>query len=112
MAFQATHEVANGIARITLMGELDAAAMPQFKTQIEQAAEAKPRRVVLLMQELNYMSSAGLRELVFAKQKMGLAVDLYLIGSQEGVLDIIKMTGVDQGVILLDAYDASMIERP
>jgi anti-anti-sigma factor len=112
MSFDATLDIANGVARITLEGELDAAATPQFKAQVERAAQAKIRRLVLLMENLSYMSSAGIRELVFAKQKIGIAVDLYLVGVQDGVLETIKMTGVDRSVTLLDSYDALLIEAP
>ena len=71
MSFSVTSESKNGIAQFTLVGELDAAAAGEFKAAIEQAAASQPKRVVLIMNELTYMASAGLRTLVFAKQKMG-----------------------------------------
>jgi len=111
LAFKSTLEINNGIARITLSGELDAPATPQFRAQVEQAAESKIKRLVLIMNDLSYMSSAGLRELVFAGQKMGPLVDIYLIGVQEPVLETIKMTGVEQSVILMDEYDAAVVEN-
>lgn len=111
MAFDATLETtSNGIAKITLSGELDASTAPDFKTQVEAAAATNPKRLVLLMQELEFMASAGLRVLIFAKQKMGTNVDIYMVGTQEYVLETIKKTGFDQSVYLLDEYDAATIE--
>ncbi len=110
MAFTSTLEIVNGIARITLSGELDASVAPQFRAQIEQAAQAQVKRLALLMQELSYMASAGLRVLAFAKQKMGANVDIYMIGVQESVLETLTMTGMRNSVILLDTYDAAQIE--
>lgn len=110
MAFDSKLDIANGIARITLSGELDAAAAPQFRAQIEQAAQAQVSRLVLMMQDLDYMASAGLRVLAYAKQKIGAGVDIYMIGAQESVLETITMTGFHNSVILMDTYDASQIE--
>ena len=100
-----------GIAKITLSGDLDGRVAPEFKTEIENAATQNAKRLVLLMEDLEYMSSAGLRVLVFAKQKMGSAVDIYMVGVQETVMEPIKMTGLDRSVILLEEYDATQIEN-
>lgn len=110
MAFNTTLDIANGIARITLSGELDAAAAPEFRSQVEAAAQAQARRLVLLMQDLSYMASAGLRTLAFAKQKMGADVDIYMIGAQDGILETLRMTGFHNSVILMDSYDAAQEE--
>lgn len=112
MAFTSSFEIVKGVAKLTLVGELDTYAAAQFRTQIEEVAAQKPRRIALLMKDLDYMSSAGIRELVYTKQKLGADVDLYLIGVQEAVLSTINMTGIQHSVIMLDEYDAAEIERP
>lgn len=71
MAFKSVLEIVNNVAKITLSGELDAAAAPAFRIDVEKAATAKVMAVALLMKDLEYMASAGLRALVFAKQKNG-----------------------------------------
>lgn len=109
MAFTSNLEIINGVAHITLTGELDAAAAPQFRAQIEEAAHAQVRRLVLFMNALDYMASAGLRVLAFARQKMGADVDIYMIGVQEHVLETLKMTGFHHSVYLLDSYDEAGI---
>ncbi len=111
MAFNSTLVMTNGTATVTLSGELDAASAPQFKAEVERAAAQQPKRLVLMMAGLNYMASAGLRVLVFAKQKMGTGVDIYMVGTQESVLETITLTGFQNSVILLDKYDAAKIER-
>jgi len=111
MSFSVTSEMKNGIAQFTLVGELDAAAAGTFRDAIEQAAASHPKRVVLIMNELTYMASAGLRALVFAKQKMSASVDIYLIGVQEPVYETLEMTGFHHSVVLLDTYDAAEIEN-
>ena len=91
-------------AIIKLSGELDAATAPKFREAIEKAAEAKPKRLVFLMGELEFMASAGLRVVIFARQKMGSGVSLYVVGSHGPVLNTLTMSGFHHSVILQDTY--------
>jgi anti-anti-sigma factor len=111
MAFSAVLTVDSGIAKITMSGELDASMAPVFQREVENAEAQKPKRLVLLMSELVYIASAGLRALIFAKQKMGPGVDMYVVGAPPQVMDTLQMTGFDRSVIVLDTYDAGVIEN-
>lgn len=104
MGFGISVEEGKGVATIKLSGELDAAAAPQFKEAIEKVAQAKPERLVLFMNELEFMASAGLRVLIFARQKMG-SVALYVVGSHGPVLNTLKMSGFHHSVYLQDIYE-------
>ena len=101
---------ANGVAKITLSGTLDAGTAPEFQQLIEQAVENKSKRLVLLLGGVTFMASSGLRMLVFAKQKLGSEVDIYVIEAQEQVVETINMTGLNYSVIMLDSYDAAAVE--
>jgi anti-anti-sigma factor len=111
MTFSATLETNNGIAKITLSGELDRKVSSVFQEQVEKAAAQGVHALVLLMQDLEYMASAGLRVLIFAKQQMGANVTLYVVGAQEMVVDTIEKTGFDQSVVMLPEYDPAIIEK-
>ncbi|MEB3311581.1 MAG: anti-sigma factor antagonist [Snowella sp.] len=108
MAFTATVDIQEDIAKITLGGELDAATAPILQEKIEEIANNPTRikKLVLLVQKLTFMASAGLRILIFAKQKMGGDVDIYVVGAQETILDTLEKTGVNQSVIIMDKYPA------
>ena len=105
MAFSSNLEMNNGVAHITLSGEMDASVAPQFRADVDKAAQQGPSRLVLFMQELDYMSSAGLRALIAAKQRMGSAVDIYIVGAQEGILETLQLTGFHHSVIVVDSYN-------
>lgn len=110
MAFSLTSESRDRIALITLLGELDASVAAQLRDAVELAAKANADRLVLDMTNLDYMASAGLRALVFAKQKMGADVEIFVIGAHDAVYETIEMTGFIHSVFMLDTYDAAQIE--
>jgi anti-anti-sigma factor len=91
-------------AEITLTGELDAATAPLFEAELEKAAVLKPRRLVLLVMDLVFMASAGIRMLVFAKQKMGSHVDVYMIAPREPIVETLRRTGLLHTVIVQAEY--------
>ncbi len=105
MAFSAVLEVKNTTAKITLSGELDASTAPEFKEKIEEAATQDVNKLVLIMNDLEYMASAGLRMLIFSKQKMGADVEIYVVGAQEMVMDTIEKTGFHHSVTIVDTYE-------
>lgn len=110
MTFSATLELINGIAKITLIGELDASVANIMRQQIEQAYQQQAKQLVLMAEKLTFMSSAGLRTLVFARQKMGTKVNIYIIAAQSQVIQPIEQTGFSRSVILLDTYDQARID--
>jgi anti-anti-sigma factor len=111
MAFSCSLLIEDGIAKITLVGELDAASAGAFRDTIAEAATQNPRSLVLMMEQLEYMASAGLRTLIFAKQKMGASVDIYVIGAQESITETLELTGFQNSVISLATYETAVIEK-
>jgi anti-anti-sigma factor len=104
-------EITNGIAKIHLSGELDGTSANDFKAIIDKAATQAPKNLVLLMSELTFMASAGLRVLIFARQKMEKSVEIYLIAPQDKVRETLEMTGFHYSVTILEQYDVTQIEN-
>lgn len=105
MSLTTKMENEDGVVTIRLAGEVDSRSAHRLNELIIEAAAAKPSRLVLLTEELTYLSSAGLRCLVFAHQKMGPGVEIVLVGTQPEVADTIRMTGFDRSVIMQDAVE-------
>ena len=107
MALAIQSAVEEDAAILTLSGELDASAAPALRDQIEAlAGRSDISRLVLVLDDLSYMASAGLRALVFAKQKLGAGVELFLVGTQDSVAETIELTGFHHSVTMLATYEA------
>jgi anti-anti-sigma factor len=104
MALSVFLEVNDDIAEITLSGELDASSASLFQAELERAVALKPKRLVLLVKDLEFMASAGIRMLIFGKQKLGPKVDVYVIEPQEAILDTLRRTGIIRSVIVQNEY--------
>jgi anti-anti-sigma factor len=102
MTLDATLSMRKNTAVIALDGDLDAATAQVFQNQAERAAEQRPDRLVLDMRKLGYLSSAGLRQLVYARQKMDDDVHVVLVGANEQVTQVIRLVGFEQSVIFSD----------
>jgi anti-anti-sigma factor len=111
MSFTVTSKFENGVAKFTLVGRLDANTAPLFKQEIERLAVERPGVVALFVEELEFMASAGIRMLVFTKQKLGAGTDIYVIGAQPQILSTLEMTGVDKSVILADVFEPAEATR-
>jgi len=101
--FSVTYQ--EGIASCELCGRLDATNAPAFQEELKKLIGQDVSRLVFYAKDLEYMSSAGLRTIIFAKQKIGAASSVYLIGAQEAVQNVIKMSGLDTFMILQDTYE-------
>jgi len=104
MPLQMSSSVEGKTARLTLEGELDGASATSVRDAVENILQGRPERLVLAVEKLTFMASAGLRILIFAKQKQpGLKV--YLVKPQEVVVDTLKKTGFYQSVYVVDGEE-------
>ena len=111
MSFTVASTFDSGVAKMTLTGRLDANTAQQFKAEIEKVAEHKPQTVALFVGDLEYMASAGIRMLVFTKQKMGAATDIYMVGAVEQIVHTLEMTGVDKSVIFVETFEPAVLAQ-
>jgi anti-anti-sigma factor len=104
MALIVTHEFANQVSTIVLVGELDASTAPAFQAELEKAAHQHLKHLVLMCAGLTFMASAGVRMLIFARQKIAGGVETFVIAPHEQVLETLKRTGMIQAVTIADSY--------
>ncbi|MAT38375.1 MAG: anti-anti-sigma factor [Ectothiorhodospiraceae bacterium] len=105
MAFEAHLEMDGQVAKIFLKGQLDANAAPEFRDEVEKAAGNNPTRLALMLHDLEYIASAGIRVLIFAKQKMGGGVDVVAVSPQEQIVETLEMTGLTHSIEIIETLD-------
>ncbi|MBP5976268.1 STAS domain-containing protein [Brasilonema sp. CT11] len=106
VSFDATLlEVTDNIAKVSLTGLLDASAIERFQEVLTRATEQPVKRLVLLLQDLECITAAGVRALIFSKQKLGSHVDIYIVGAPDHVKQFLKASAFCEGVTVLDEYE-------
>jgi anti-anti-sigma factor len=106
MALDIQSAVDANTARIVLTGELDGSAAPALRDTVDKVLSGKPARLVLQVEKLSFMASAGLRILIFAKQKQQ-NLKIYLVKPQPAIVDTLRKTGFYDGVYVTDVEPAS-----
>lgn len=98
-------EQSGEITKVILSGKLDAVNAPVLMEELKSLIGQNVKKMVFYADDLEYISSAGLRTIIFAKQKLGTDVEVYMIGAQESVSDVIKMSGLDNFLYLQDSFE-------
>ncbi len=89
------------IIDVTLKGRLDATAAPDLFKEMEKHQGEDVNKIVFHVEELEYIASAGLRVIIFTKQKIGEKADVVMKGANEMVKSVLEMTGCDSFVTLI-----------
>lgn len=93
---------ADGVRVVHANGEIDMLTAPVLDSMISSQLSSRPRRLVLDLQEVGFMSSAGIASLMSARcQAMRADVDLCIVCASEPVLRPLAVTGL---VGLFDVY--------
>jgi anti-sigma B factor antagonist len=82
----------NGIACVTMIGDLDSISAPSVQDQILPLA-AQHTRILLDMSQVKFMSSAGLRVLLLLYRHINDHAKIALVGLREEVKDVMSITG-------------------
>ena len=104
MALSITTEMSQDgkVATLDLVGEIDSLTAREFKKELEAAfVESEKlgtlKYLVLNLEGLEFMSSAGLRVFIFANQTKP-DLNIHVIKPQEAILDALEKTGLMHSV--------------
>ncbi len=82
----------NGIVCLAPEGRLDTMTAPEFDREIKEVVP-QARELTLDFEKLEYISSAGLRALLYAQKAMGKQGQMKVIHVNEYVMEILDVTG-------------------
>lgn len=77
---------------LKIEGRLDTVTAPQLESEIA-ALSADVKSLVLDMEQLEYVSSAGLRVILSAQKKMSKVGNMKLVSVGEAVMEVFEITG-------------------
>jgi len=104
MSFSVTTEIFENYTRLVLEGALDSSTAPQFNQEVQKIIPLNPKALVLDVEKLDFMASAGLRVIIFAKQKLESNVKLIVVKPQPQLVETLKMTGLVYSVLITQEY--------
>lgn len=90
---------------IYLAGQVDTKSAPDLLETLTQIGLAELPELRIIAIELTFLSSAGLRALVFAKQKMPHESRLILVGGSEDIKTTVIRTGLGNAVTIVDTIE-------
>ena len=90
---------------ITLTGDVDTKTAPELLSKLVALKLNVLEQLRLDLQAVNFVSSAGLRALVFAKQKMPHESTLYVIGASKQIIETITKTGLGNAMKIVESTD-------
>jgi anti-anti-sigma factor len=90
---------------LSLSGDVDTKTAPSLMEALTALELASLSELRIDMASVDFLSSAGLRALVFAKQKMPHASRVILVGTSSEIADVISKTGLSQAMTLVASHD-------
>ncbi|MEI7743211.1 MAG: STAS domain-containing protein [Chloroflexota bacterium] len=99
-------------ATLTLYGSLGAGSLAVLQRELGEVIAAQPRRVILEATDLRSIEPVGVRALVFAKQKLDIDVDVYVVGAPSEVLEVFHQESFDDQVTNVESLAAVPPARP
>ena len=88
-------EVTDDKIIIKLDGWLDAKSAPELNAMLDEIASDE-KQLVLDLKKLVYISSAGIRQIVYGYKKMN--GNFLLMNVQESIMDILSAIGLDKKI--------------
>ncbi|MBQ7660480.1 MAG: STAS domain-containing protein [Clostridia bacterium] len=85
-------QLQNDALTVSLEGRLDTTTAPTLEAELKSALDGV-KSLTLDLEKLEYISSAGLRVLLYAQKQMNIAGEMKIKNANETVMEIFEVTG-------------------
>ncbi len=103
-------ENTNGVEIFKVKGSLDSNTSPEFETLIYKSLENGQRKLILNLEDLDYISSAGIRVMLkTTKDLKRMDGNIVLCSLQDYVREVFDIAGFDGYLNIENSLDAAMV---
>ena len=107
---EVSQENNNGIRVFRVKGSLDSNTSAEFENQIVEALEQGNRKLIFNLEDMDYISSAGIRVMLkTAKDLKRMEGSLVLCSLQDYVQEVFDIAGFDDYLNIEQDIDAAMV---
>jgi anti-sigma B factor antagonist len=86
--------VIDDVCEIKLVGRLDTTTAPELETALKEVLEASTKNLQIDLEQLDYISSAGLRVLLFAQKGISsLEGEMLIKNVKPEIMEVFEITG-------------------
>ncbi|MBR6337268.1 MAG: STAS domain-containing protein [Ruminococcus sp.] len=85
----------DGKLKLEIIGRLDTLTAPELDKELKETLTGV-KELEIACNDLEYISSAGLRVLLTAQKMMNAQGEMYITGCSDDILDIFEITGFSQ----------------
>jgi anti-anti-sigma factor len=90
--FTANATTSKGTATLVLTGDADHVSLPFLRAKLQEVIDAQPDTVVIRVKDLQRLTPAAIRALIFAKQKLRTEAEVQIAGASQAVKDALNAT--------------------
>jgi anti-sigma B factor antagonist len=97
-----------GVAVVSIGGEIDSSTAPAFEAVIAEALEQDPPALVIELSEVIFMASVGLRILAATQENVGKSIQVAVVADGMATSRPMQLTGLDKLVSLYPTLDEAL----
>jgi anti-sigma B factor antagonist len=97
-----------GVAVVTIGGEIDLSTAPAFEAAIAGALDRDPPVLVIELSQVSFMASVGLRILADTQEKVSKSAQVAIVASNLATSRPMQLTGLDKVMSMYPTLDDAL----